>query len=397
MAQIQAERHVLFLVIIFLVLGVTSLILVFSLQTDPVEEVLKNDQLIRMLIVLEDQGEPISTTVLAYYPVSRRGALFDILGNTGAIWSSLGRVDRIAEVYKEKGIEVYKKEIETLTGMQIPFTAEISLTDFGKLTDLLEGLRVLVPYPVDVEIDSDRYLLPSGAVTLDGDKIQTYLTYSIPEETASDKQDRTQNAVVAFFAALNKNKTRVFTEKNFKQYSKLMRVNIDKDGCFRLFSEVSSIDAERLIPQAITGSLREVDGKMLLFPYYDGQLIKDVCKQNVSALVSSNEIEHSRIYVLEIQNGTTVQGLAKNTAALLQSVGYDVLGMVNADKNDYENTIIIDHIGNQEIAQSLAGFIRCENVVTDEVLHDDAGLEANSLVDFTLILGKDFDGRYVQK
>ncbi len=281
--------------------------------------------------------------------------------------------------------------------MQIPFTAEISLTDFGKLTDLLEGLRVLVPYPVDVEIDSDRYLLPSGAVTLDGDKIQTYLTYSIPEETASDKQDRTQNAVVAFFAALNKNKTRVFTEKNFKQYSKLMRVNIDKDGCFRLFSEVSSIDAERLIPQAITGSLREVDGKMLLFPYYDGQLIKDVCKQNVSALVSSNEIEHSRIYVLEIQNGTTVQGLAKNTAALLQSVGYDVLGMVNADKNDYENTIIIDHIGNQEIAQSLAGFIRCENVVTDEVLHDDAGLEANSLVDFSLILGKDFDGRYVQK
>ena len=99
---------------------------------------------------------------------------------------------------------------------------------------------------------------------------------------------------------------------------------------------------------------------------------------------------------MEIQNGTTVQGLAKNTAALLQSIGYDVLTTTNADSNNYDKTIIIDHINNSQVASSLGEFIMCENIVVDEVQSEDAGLDANLLVDFTIILGKDFDGRYVR-
>ena len=37
-----------------------------------------------------------------------------------------------------------------------------------------------------------------------------------------------------------------------------------------------------------------------------------------------------------------------------------------------------------------------QNIVVDEVQSEDAGLDANLLVDFTIILGKDFDGRYVR-
>ena len=149
------------------------------------------------------------------------------------------------------------------------------------------------------------------------------------------------------------------------------------------------------MPQTITGSSRNVDGKALLFPYYDGQLIKDVFKQTTTALVSASGTVSSRVYVLEIQNGTNVQGLARNTAALLQSAGYDVLSMINADANDYEKTIIIDHIGNTDEAKSLADFIRCKNIITDEIKENE-DLEADSLVDFTIVLGKDFDGRYVR-
>ena len=171
---------------------------------------------------------------------------------------------------------------------------------------------------------------------------------------------------------------------------------MDKDGLKSLLSEITNIDSERLSPQTITGSIRDVDGKQLLFPYYDGQLIKDACKQSMSALVASTNMVFDRTYVLEIQNGTTVQGLAKNTAALLQSIGYDVLTTTNADSNNYDKTIIIDHINNSQVASSLGEFIMCENIVVDEVQSEDAGLDANLLVDFTIILGKDFDGRYVR-
>ena len=392
----SVNKGSIFLVLIFMILAITSIVMIFALQTDTVGDMLKNDELIKTLIVLKKDGTPICTDVLIYYPVSRRGALFDIPGNTGAIFSSIGRTDRIDQVYVEKGIDVYKSEIQKLTGTSIPFTLEIELEDFSVLADLLVGLRVFVPTAVDyVSSNNQRILLPSGAVTLDGDKIADYLTYALPEDTNSDIQDRKQNAVVAFFSALNTNKSSVFDKKVFPFFAQHIQANVDEEGLYKLLSEISAIDAERLMPQTVLGASRIVEGKTLLFPYYDGQLIKDVFKQTTTALVSASGQVASRVYVLEIQNGTTVQGLAKNTAAILQGAGYDVLSTVNAESNDIDSTMIIDHIGNEAEAKVLADFILCENVVTEEVKTDDE-LEADSLVDFTIILGKDFDGRYVR-
>ena len=68
---------------------------------------------------------------------------YSTYGYTGLIIKSLDRVNRIDAVYKEKGIEMYKAEIESLTGIEIPFTIEMSIEQFAVLTDLLGGLNVL--------------------------------------------------------------------------------------------------------------------------------------------------------------------------------------------------------------------------------------------------------------
>ena len=392
----KSQSSALFLILIFAVLAISAFVIFFSLRTDPIEEVLKNDQLLKILFVLSDEDEVISTDVILYYPVTQKTAMFDIPGRTGAIYSSVGRVDRIDSVYLEKGIQSYKQEIEKLLDTTIPFTLEVDLEQFSQLTDLLGGLRIFIPSPVDIKTEDEYYLLPSGAVILDGDKIKTYIKYREPEETENDIQERMQNTVLGFLNALNQQKELVLGDRTFDYFNKLMKINMDKDGLKRLLSEISNIDSERLAPQTITGSVRDVDGKQLLFPYYDGQLIKDACKQSMSALVASTSMVYDRTYVLEIQNGTTVQGLAKNTSALLQSIGYDVLTTTNADSNDYAKTVIIDHINNPQVASSLGDFIMCDNIIVEEVQSEDASLDANLLVDFTIILGKDFDGRYVR-
>lgn len=392
--MVGADRHVIFLVLIMLIVGATAITVFFALKTNLVEEVLKNDQIIKLLFVLEDEGEAVSTMLLTYYPVSKRGALIDILGNTGAIYSSIGRVDRIDAVYKEKGIEAYRKEVEKLVDMSIPFSLEISLDDFSVLTDLLGGLLVSIPFPIDDIIDGIYYLLPSGQVTLDGDKIRTYITYNNQIDSPVDRQERLQNTVVAFFKGINANRNDVFRDDTFFRYEQRMRSNIASEDLYNLLQEISAMDAERLFPQVITGSLRTVGGNQLLFPHNNGQLIKEVLKQTVSTLVS--ETAFSRVYALEIQNGTRVQDLARNTANLLRSTGYNVVATVNADRNTHEKTYIIDHIGNNEVAKSLGDFIRCTNIVTAEVLGEESGLESASLVDFTLVLGDDFNGRYVR-
>ncbi|MBR1721736.1 MAG: LytR C-terminal domain-containing protein, partial [Treponema sp.] len=86
----------------------------------------------------------------------------------------------------------------------------------------------------------------------------------------------------------------------------------------------------------------------------------------------------------------------RNTMALLQSAGYDILSTGNADSNNYEKTVIINHIGNEEVAKNLGDFIRCTNIIEESVSSDVESMGAVSNVDFTIILGKDFDGRYVK-
>ena len=392
----------LFLVLIFVVLVAVTTFIAFSLKVDTVDESLKNDSVIKTLIVLEDKKQVLFSDVFIYYPVSKRGALINILGNTGAIFKSLGRVDRIDAIYTEKGIDVFKSEIENLIGQPVPFYLEMSLSNFSELTDMLGGLKVFVPAPVDVKTDDgDRWLLPSGSVTLDGSKINTYLTYTKPEETESEVVDRRQNVILAFLSAINRDSRTLLNKNNFRFYQKRISSNLKEKDLHKLFSEISNVDYERLIPQSITGSRRMVDGKELLFPFYDGQLIKDVVKQASNALVDLEDMSVNRIYVLEIQNGTLVQGLARNTAALLKSAGYDVLSTLNAERQDIEKTQIINHIGNADIAKNLGDFIHCTNIVDEEIKPDsednyDNGYESSSNVDFTIILGKDFDGRYVK-
>ncbi len=392
-----SNKGAFLLLLIFLILISVTVALALSLRVNAVEENLKTDRVIKTLIVMEDRNRVLFTDVFIYYPVSKKGALIDILGNTGAIFSSLGRVDSIDSVYLEKGIGSYKTEIEKLVGQSIPFYIILDLKNFGEITDMLGGMKIVVRSPVDARNEEgERWLLPSGLVSLDGDKIQTYLNYVKTDEGEDDVIERRNEVLRAFISALSRNKRIILDKDSFDRIGKKMTSNLDDKEFHRLVSVISDVDADHINTQTITGSKRVVDGKTLLFPYYDGQLIKDVFKQVSNSLITLDNENVNRTYVLEILNGTQVQGLARNTMALLQSAGYDILNTGNADSNDYDKTVIINHIGNSEIAKSLGDFIRCSNILEESVSEDTENNASVSNVDFTIILGRDFDGRYVK-
>jgi anionic cell wall polymer biosynthesis LytR-Cps2A-Psr (LCP) family protein len=392
------QKGLLFLILIVLVITGACVVIALSLRTDTVGESLENDQVIRVLYVMEDKpGDALMTEMIIYYPVSKKAAIVNIPANIGAIYSSLGRVDGIAAIYKEKGIDVYKTEIENLLGTKIPFYTVVTLSDFVNLSDIMGGMRVFIPEPIDaVSENGERWLLPSGAVTLDGDKISVYLRYRLPDENEADVYERYQNVMIAFFTQLSDDKSVILAKKNFKLFSSLLSTNLNQKDFYKLMSLLSGMDTEYIMKQNVTGSARNVDGKILVFPLNGGDFIKQAVAQSTNMLISTGSTMTSRIYVLEIQNGTTEQGLAHNTAVLFQNASYDILSTSNADRNDYEKTVIIDHIGNKEIAKMVGDFIHCTNIQEEEVKPDDAGTDTTANVDFTIILGRDFDGRYVR-
>lgn len=393
---LKFEKSMVFLIIIFAVIIIVSVILVFALQVNPVAQILENGEPLKILFVLKDEQDVLFTDVLVSYPLLSRGALFSVPGNTGAIYSSIGRVDRIDAIYKEKGVDVYRSEIEKLLNQDIPFSIVIDVKDFQVLTDYLGGLKVFIPHPIDmVDENGERWLLPSGYVNLDGDKIHTYLYYYSQEESSGAIIDRYQNVMTAFLGALEKNSSQIFEGKNFNDYGELLSANVDMNDLKSLLRAIASIDSERLVFHTISGYTDVIDGKTLLMPRDDGQVARDLFNRTILALTTEGETMYDRTYVLEVQNGTSVQGLARNTAILFRGHGYDVLNYKNADSNDYEKTVIINHIGNDEVAQALGNLILCKNIELEEISPDSEGSNA-AQVDFTVILGKDFDGRYVR-
>ena len=391
------QKGVIFIALIILIGIAISIVFAFSLKTNTVEDALKEKGIMRTLIVVEDKDSSmLFSSVLIYNPTSQKAALVNLPGYTGAIYQSLGRVDKLEKVYSDAGITAFRNETEKLLGMTIPYYAILTLDSFIKISDYLGGMRVFISEPVDcVSENGERWLLPSGAINLDGDKITTYLHYRLEEETESDVQERYQNAMAAFITGLHDKKFIIFNKENKTRYLDFIKTNLNEDEETTLFEAIADVDAESIIKQTITGSLRRVDGQQLLMPDNNGEFIKEAVKQTTNLLASTDGTLTSRVYVLEIQNGTTTQGLARNTAILFQNASYDVLSPVNAPRNDYEETVIIDHLGNMDVAKIVGDFIHCTNIreATPEEEAESSSLDAG--VDFTIILGRDFDGRYV--
>ncbi len=391
----REQKGMIFLILIIAILLSLAISFYVYLRADSVKDKLKTDPIIKSLILLEDGDKVIFTDVFLAYAESGKGALVSVPGNTGGIYSSLGRVDRIDAVFEEKGLAAYKSEVEKLVDMDLTYVIEIQLKDFERLADLLGGLGVFIPQPVDERgPNGEIWLLPSGAVNLFGEKVHTYMTYRAGDDDEDSLQERRQSMLVALLASLRKNKNIVFKRENFKEFSSLFTSNLSQKDFSELLEIITRIDYERVTQLEVTGLNQSVDGKILLYPFRNGDFIKEVVRRAVSPIIAASGSSSDRAYVLEIQNGTKVQGLARNTQILLQGAGFEVLNISNAPSNEYEQTEIVDLIGNREAAKSLGDFIRCSKITEARVAAEGENVETPNF-DFILILGRDFDGRYV--
>ena len=390
------QKGLLFIALIVVVILAMSLFFARSLKTNTVEDALERDTLLRTLFVVQnDDGTVLFSNVIILDTSTEKAAVINLPGYTGAIFQSLGRTDKLEAVYNELGMASYRTEVQKLLGISIPYTTMIKLEDFIRLCDMFGGMRVFIPSPIDtVSASGERWLLPSGAVTLDGDKIAVYLQYEEEDEAEDTIQDRYQNVMGAFLTGLHDQSFKIFnSDKNYRRFAVNLNTNLADYEEETLYSEIAQLDTESIIKQTITGSLRNVDGQQLLFPLNNGEFIKEAVKQTTYMLMSSDGTISNRIYVLEIQNGTKTQGLARRTATLYQNASYDVLSAVNADSNDYAETVIVDHIGNEAVARQVGELIRCTNIKQADEMEE--GSSSDSMVDFTVILGRDFNGAYV--
>jgi anionic cell wall polymer biosynthesis LytR-Cps2A-Psr (LCP) family protein len=365
-----------------------------------VEDALSSNRVINILFIIEEEKMPLSTYVLMYYPATKRASIFDIPGNLGLLITKINRVDRIDRVYETNRLASYQNEIEKLLEIEISFSIVITKEKLVSMVDLLEGVEIFIPSRV-VYRDADNLIMfPSGMTVLDGDKASAYATYSLPYEDHDLVVSRRQRFFIGLLDRFVRMNDTLKNPAVVKLYYSFFKTSMNQRTLMRLFGELASIDTDRTNIQAVGGNLREVSGQMLIIPHYDGNLVKEVVRQTMGTLTRQVEFAGQRAPTVEILNGTAITGRATRTAEILRSFGYDILSVGNADRTDYDRTVIIQRSPDDAMVKAFADVIRCKDIRREYDSLENP-IDENALNDFelkadmTLIIGRNFDGRYV--
>ena len=380
--KLFAKSNIILLLILIVLIS-TVIFISLSVREDNVQKKLSEGKSVAFIFNITNNKSVLFSEVFIYHPGTHRTAVIDIPINYGALIKSLSRVDRIDVLYKKGKPEPYIREIETATSLSIPFYFDFELEEFKNCVDLLGGLDFVIGTPVlRHETLSDTVLLPGGRHRLDGDKVMEYILNEELNSAESELSTSHQKLIQTFVSALGAQKDLLLKKEVFPVLYKNMDTDMSQQDLKSFLAEISKADCPRMIFHRVLGDKKTVDDKEMLFPHYNGNLLKEGLKQIVEALGNTNVIEGSNINI-EILNGTLVGGLANRTSMTYRSLGYNVTAVGNAEKTDVESTCIIGHRNDSSILERVAGVIKCRNISTEN------GTEGT----ITIILGKDFDGR----
>ena len=385
------DKSILLLILIVLVVAAAGVFGYLQLRTDLFTEKMKSASPVAVLFCLSGDQDYRFFELLLYHPDTSRGAIIYIPGNVGLIIESLKKVDRIDALYERGNLDLLIDKVEELVAMDIPFFIDLQDSELRNQVDLLGGLELFIPNPVDVISDGRRVLLPSGSVVLDGDKNRDFISYQDEMENEVDSVARKQRFLQALLKRIADSE---LLEDNsaFSVFRGNMDTNLSARSLGSFVLEMKKLNDDKIVFQRVLGSSRIVDGKELLFPHFDGQLLKEIVKQTVETISSQEPFSEDELTVsIEVLNGTSVGGLARRAANVFRSFGYDVVSVANAENSDYQKTVVLDRKGRLEVGQRVADLIRCQRVYSR--LEETGDMS----IDVTIILGTDFDGRYCKE
>ena len=382
----RQDRSYLLLAVIVVLIAATVVFAVTQLRTDEVAEWLQEHDLLVGLIVISDPRHRVAFEVLLIDPDTHRAGLLFVPGNVGALIASRNRMDALESIYEEGALEPLRNKMGELLGVRPLFHLEITGTRMTDLVDLLGGVEVFIANSVERGEAGGSVLLPAGAVLLDGDKAAVYLSYAAGDEPPLEWAGRVHRLHQGVLRELGRQR-QMIRHRSVQHYLyRRLGTNLSAAGFASLLRTLAEVDSEGLIFQYTIGQPQTVDGRTLVFPHYEGELLREAVSKVVEGLAAEHG-ESAPAVAVEVLNGTTVSGLARNAAPVLQSFGYRVVKIANADRHDYATTLVLDRRGKPELAARVADLMQCS--VTDTEL--DTAVDPE--VDVTIVLGGDFNGR----
>jgi len=388
------ERLLIFLILVIAAAGTT--VLAIRLKTDQITDLITEGKLINTIILIEDDNHLIYSELFMYDSNTSKGALFDIPGNIGSIIDKYKKMDRIDVLFEKDNPVPYIEKVSSILGTEIPYYLLVDIDDFINIVDLFNGIKIFIANPIEILDVDNLVLLPSGNMILDGYKTVSYMEYYDKTAETVEHISRRQKILQALFTQIAANSSFLDIKNYSDNLSDNLSTNLKKDALISFFKIFNSLDTERIVFQRVLGNTRLVGDTNLLFPHYEGKLLKETIQQTVVSLSTTGIVSADELNItMDILNATGQSGLAARTSQVFKSFGYDIVRVANYSRENLDKTIVVSQNGDKSTAEKVADIIECKKITYEPNTYFDENSDNNS--EIIIILGKDFDGRYCKE
>ena len=341
---------------------------ILQLRVDQITDSLKKKLPLNTLFIFSDGEKALFFEVFFYNPETRKGSILYVPPNLGERHREHqpgGRHRRPVPPVQSASPEAEDRGPSRAS----PSTASSTSERGGRKAGGPDGGSGRVhSQSRRSTLQGHRILLPSGSVSLDGDKARDFISYQDPLESDADMIGRRQKFLQALLKGLGENNTFLLQRGPFRMLRSLLRTNLPRRALGSFIAEMGRFDSERMVLQRVLGTTRSVDGRDLLFPHQDGELLKQAVKQAMAANASSEFVSPEALTItVEVLNGTRTAGLANRARDLLQSYDLEVMAPNNADNDQYINTVVLDRRATSTTRRRSADIIHCTRIYRSRI------------------------------
>ena len=270
-----------------------------------------------------------------------------------------------SEGYPGGGIALSKKLIEEVINQDIHYWLTVDFEGFRRIIDTLGGVEVCVEnaftdyqFP-DYNFGYQTIHFNEGCQAMDG---ETALQYARSRKgnagegsdfARSKRQQQiitnTRNKALSIYTLINPNKI----NNIFDSLGDHIKTNMEIWEMINLAKLTTGVDTNTIITRVLDNSNDGIlhseivpeTGAYVLIPDAGLGDYSDIHKiaKNIFDYVDVKK-ENAKI---EIQNGTTISGLALSTKNILDAEGYNITDIGNASVDDNQKTVIYDLTGGQ--------------------------------------------------
>lgn len=361
-------------IFIFVILGI--LLFVFlSYQTyhflkrSQIEKIFNVEKNFSILVLGNDkEGETIFISLVNIYPRNYKVGVISFFPQTRLTKDS----EILSQQMQTKDINTLRQELSSIMGLEIPFYIQVPLHSIEKFVDLVEG----IPYYIWQEDISPQENFPVGEFILDGSLVESLLNMKEESEFWQAKRLYRHYGFLLNFWKERNDKWNILKNKTiFKLVTDKVESNL-QTGDLYFLSEVL-MSEKAWLPLFMEVSTIKQGSNFIMDIETTALFVKEFEKKLTEPEESFTE-ESPR---MEIRNGTDIAGLAKKMRNRVAQRGIRVLEFSNADRNDYQQTILVDRSANVRFTQNFSLLSGAKYYFS---------IDRSIFTDIAVIIGKDY-------